>query len=83
MTTNTTAAELKYYRIKLSSEPYDRFEYGRTALEAIQTVKDELLGEGFMFLGSASARPAVYGEWDCAPHHFHNDGTHSHDYGTN
>lgn len=78
MLTNGTAEAEQYYRIKFRHLPYDHFEYGKDALSAISTAREDFADCGNV--GNATARPAVYGEWDCAPHHFHNDGTHSHDY---
>jgi hypothetical protein len=75
--------EENYYRIKFSNMPYEHWEYGQTALDAIARARHDLIESGNESgeLGSGLARIAVYGEWDCAPHHFHNDGTHSHQYG--
>lgn len=79
--TNGTATEERYFKVNFIGYG-DTYAYGVNATSAIRNALTDLLddhraGE----LGSASARPAVYGEWDCAPHHFHNDGTHSHNYG--
>jgi hypothetical protein len=80
MITNGTATPENYYRIKFANVPHDFFEYGETALSAIRTAGENYSSDPWT-LGNATARPAVYGEWDCGTHHFHNDGTHSHDYG--
>lgn len=65
--------EPNYYRIKFTGLPYDVWEYGQTAIEAIANARTDLDATG-----NATARPAVYGEWDCSPEHFTNGGEHSH-----
>jgi len=72
-----------YYRIQFAFLPYEHWEYGNTALEAIATARHDLIESGNASgeLGSGAARPAVYGEWDCSSKNFRNDGTHSHNYG--
>lgn len=64
-----------YYRIKFDSLPYEVYEYGQTALEAIATARKDVDGGG-----TAIARNAVYGEWKCSTMCYRNDGSHSHAY---
>lgn len=61
MITNGTATQENYYRIKFVHLPYDHFEYGATALDAIATARQDLGECGH--IGGATARPAVYKEW--------------------
>lgn len=68
--------EETYYRITFAGMPHDTYEYGKTALDAIATVRQNEPDA----LGAATARPAVYGEWECDTRHYRNDGSHSHDY---
>jgi hypothetical protein len=70
--------EENYYRLRFSNDVSEVWTYGATALEAIKNARMDMPD---IELGGCIARLAVYGEWDCAPHHFHNDGTHSHQYG--
>lgn len=76
---NQEYKEDRYFSVKFSETPI-LFAYGTTALHAIEVAAADWTSEHRDTLGAAIARPAVYGEWDCAPHHFHNDGSHSHDY---
>lgn len=78
MITNGTATQERYFRVNFLNYG-ETFAYGVDAPSAISNARADL-GDELEFAG-ASARPAVYGEWDCGTHHFHNDGTHSHDYG--
>ena len=72
MITNTTATEEKYYRIKFRNLPYDHYEYGLTAFDAIATARQDFSSEGN--LGNATARPAVYKEWNYGTEHYTNGG---------
>lgn len=79
MLTNGTAPQENYYRIKFSGMPYDVYEYGATALEAIATSRAEQLEAGLdtdtpLTLGNATARPAVYKEWNYGTERFTNGG---------
>lgn len=78
MITNGTATPENYYRIKFNGLPYDLFEYGATALDAINTAKDALANAHTPLyrsdLGSALARPAVYKEWNHRPEQYTNGG---------
>lgn len=78
MITNGTATPQNYYRIKFAGMPYDLYEYGATALDAIATAKDELANAHTPLsrkdLGNATARPAVYKEWNYGPEHYTNGG---------
>jgi len=67
--------EMNYYRLNVQGQG-DWYEYGQTALDAIRLTKQEL-EEANLTHGAITARPAVYGEWDCRAHHFTNDGTHT------
>lgn len=58
-----------YYRIKFDSLPYEVYEYGDTALSAISTARADLNATG-----SASARNAVYKEWNNGTEHYTNGG---------
>ena len=51
-----------YYRIKFAYLPYDHWEYGDTAIQAIAAARDDLKECGR--LGNATARKAVYKEWN-------------------
>lgn len=73
--------DLKDYTVNLANVPYDYFVRGVNAKEAILNAIDEALDEGHgNNVGAARARLTVYGEWDCDPKNFHNDGSHSHNY---
>ena len=78
MLTNGTANPENYYRIKFAGLPYEVYEYGQTALEAISTAKDELANARTPLyrkdLGNAIARPAVYKEWNNGTQHYTNGG---------
>lgn len=65
MITNGTAQEEKYYRIKFANLPYEHWEYGSTALEAIAIARHDLIESGNESgeLGSGAARLAAYKEW--------------------
>jgi hypothetical protein len=60
--TNETV-EPNYYRIKFAYLPYDTWEYGNTAKEAIQLARQNFEEYG-KYLGNATARQAVYKEWN-------------------
>lgn len=67
--TNGTATQENYYRIKFEGLPYEVYQYGRTATSAILNARLEQMDAGldtetFFALGSASARRAVYKEWN-------------------
>ena len=55
-----------YYRIKFANLPYDHWEYGNTAIQAIATARHDLIESGNATgeLGNATARQAVYKEWN-------------------
>jgi hypothetical protein len=78
MLTNGTATQENYYRIKFQGLPYDVFEYGITALEAIAMAKAELANAHTPLsrkdLGNATVRPAVYKEWNYGTEHYTNGG---------
>lgn len=79
MITNGTADPQNYYRIKFNGLPYDLYEYGATALDAINTARTETLDAGLdtdtpLNLGNATARPAVYKEWNYGTERFTNGG---------
>lgn len=79
MITNGTATPENYYRIKFAGMPYDLYEYGATALEAIATARTETLEAGLdtdtpLNLGNATARPAVYQEWNYGTERYTNGG---------
>ena len=67
-----------YYRLTVAGIG-EYYEFGNTALDAIATVREDLAGTAAAY-GAITARPAVYGEWECKPQHYRNDGSHSHDY---
>lgn len=70
MQTNGTANPENYYRIRFGTSPsYDTWAYGATALEAIETARLDVDGQG-----NATARPAVYKEWDYGTDRFTNGG---------
>lgn len=72
MLTNGTARQENYYRIKFANLGYDVFEYGATALQAIaRAIMDQ---DNPAELGGATARPAVYKEWNNATWRYRNDG---------
>lgn len=73
MITNGTAEPQNYYRLKFAGLPYDLYEYGATALDAINNAKQELDGL-FAYLGNATARPAVYKEWNYGTERYTNGG---------
>ena len=78
--TNGTATQENYYRIKFANLPYDIFEYGVNALDAIRHAKAETYSAGYDTetnlgsLGSVTARPAVYQEWDSETWRYTNGG---------
>lgn len=78
MITNGTATQENYYRIKFQGLPHDVYEYGATALDAIATAKDELANAYTPLkrsdLGNATARPAVYQEWNYGTERYTNGG---------
>lgn len=79
MITNGTATPENYYRIKFNGLPYDVYEYGLTALDAIATARAEQIDAGFdtetpLTLGNATARPAVYKEWNYGTERYTNGG---------
>jgi hypothetical protein len=79
MITNGTADPQNYYRIKFNGLPYDLFEYGATALDAIATARTETIEAGLdtdtpLDLGNATARPAVYKEWNHGTERYTNGG---------
>lgn len=71
---NTTSDN--YYAVNLQGLG-EFYEYAENALEAIQKVRHDYQGNT---KGSATARKAVYGEWDCGLEHYRLDGSHSHDW---
>lgn len=72
---------MNYYRINFRNYG-EHFAYGDTAIQAIQAARFELgttrtnLDLPAIELGNASARRAVYGEWDCGEQNYYADGTH-------
>lgn len=77
--TNGTAPEPNYYRIQFQGLPYDLYEYGQTAIEAIATARTDSEDAGLdtetpLNLGNATARPAVYKEWNYGTERFTNGG---------
>lgn len=70
---NQEYQEDRYFRIQFSGLSYDLYEYGATALEAIKNARQELDGL-FATLGNATARPAVYKEWNNSSWRYRNDG---------
>jgi hypothetical protein len=60
------SVEPNYYRIKFANLPYDHWEYGNTAIQAIATARHDLIESGNATgeLGNATARQAVYKEWN-------------------
>ena len=78
MITNGTATPENYYRIKFNGLPHEVYEYGTDALTAINTAKDELANAHTPLyrkdLGNATARPAVYKEWNYGTERFTNGG---------
>jgi hypothetical protein len=79
MLTNGTATQENYYRIKFQGLPYDVFEYGVTALDAVKVARTEAINAGIdtdtpLNLGNATARPAVYKEWNYGTEHYTNGG---------
>lgn len=73
MLTNGTATPENYYHIKFANEQAATYAYGVNALQAITIARQDTQATG-----NATARPAVYGEWDCWPECFTNDGNHNH-----
>jgi len=72
-----TGSELQenYYRIKFANVGYEVYEYGQTAKAAIWTALDDLIDGGHPEpLGAATARPAVYKEWNYGTEHYTNGG---------
>jgi hypothetical protein len=76
MITNGMATQENYYRIKFANLPYDHWEYGDTALQAIATARHDLIESGNEYgpLGNATARLAVYKEWDYGTDRYTNGG---------
>jgi hypothetical protein len=79
MMTNGTAPQENYYRIKFQGLPYDVYEYGTDALDAIRHAKAETYYAGYdtetnLNLGGATVRPAVYKEWDYGTERYTNGG---------
>lgn len=73
--TNGTASPENYYRIKFANVAYDVFEYGETAKAAIWNALDDLLDGGHAEpLGNATARQAVYKEWNYGTDRYTNGG---------
>jgi hypothetical protein len=73
--TNGTATPENYYRIKFANVAYDVFEYGETAKAAIWNALDDLLDAGHAEpLGNATARQAVYKEWNYGTDRYTNGG---------
>jgi hypothetical protein len=70
---NQEYQEDRYFRIQFSALPYDLYQYGATALEAIKNARQELDGL-FATLGNATARPAVYKEWSYGTYRYTNGG---------
>lgn len=60
------------------------FAWGENATDAINAARESVdgpmqrLGLPRIDLGSATARKAMYGEWDCNPKHITIDGNHDH-----
>jgi hypothetical protein len=65
--------EPNYYRIKFAYLPYDTWEYGNTAKEAIQVARQNFADYG-KYLGNATARQAVYKEWNYGTEYWTNGG---------
>lgn len=79
MITNGTAEPQNYYRIKFNGLPYDLFEYGTDAVDAINKARLDTIEAGLdtdtpLTLGNATARPAVYKEWNHGTERFTNGG---------
>lgn len=79
MITNGTATQENYYRIKFQGLPYDVYEYGVTALDAVKVARIEAINAGIdtdtpLNLGNATARPAVYKEWNYGTERYTNGG---------
>lgn len=78
MLTNGTATPENYYRIKFANVPHEVYEYGTDALEAIKAAQDELANAYTPLkrsdLGNATARPAVYKEWNYGTERYTNGG---------
>lgn len=76
----TADKEPIYYRIKFQALPYEVYEYGDTALDAIRHAKAQTYwagcdtGTDLPHLGSVTARPAVYKEWNHGTEHYTNGG---------
>ena len=71
----------RFYAVQFRNVTSPVYLWAENASVAMLDAIDEVLDSGHNNdTGGALVRPAVYGEWDCASHHFHNDGTHSHDY---
>lgn len=64
--------EPNYYRIKFNGLPYEVYEYGTDAIEAVAIARNDL-NEG-QPLGNATARRAVYKEWNYGTERFTNGG---------
>ena len=72
-------AQESYYRIKFQGLPYDLYEYGVTALDAVKVARAETLNAGLdtdtpLTLGNATVRPAVYKEWNYGTERYTNGG---------
>ncbi len=74
----TNATDPNFYRVSVTGHG-EFFEWADTALNAIALVRTDLVhtahrnGEA-LTLGSAIARPAVYGEWNRRPSDYTNGG---------
>ena len=64
--------EATYYRIKFANLPYDLFEYGLTALQAIDIARQDQCDN--KALGNATARRAMYKEWNYGTEYWTNGG---------
>lgn len=69
----SSSIDPNYYRIKFANLPYDTWEYGNTAKEAIQQARQNFEDYG-KYLGNATARQAVYKEWNYGTWRYRNDG---------
>jgi len=73
MITNGTARQENYYRVNFGNYG-EVFAYGVTALDAIGQARLDFQDDMDEPLGNATARPAVYKEWNYGTERYTNGG---------
>lgn len=71
MISNGTAEPQNYYRLRFANDVSEVYAYGVNALDAIANARNDMAD---MELGNATARPAVYKEWNYGTERFTNGG---------